>query len=619
MATPKLKVYKLSRGYSEDADDDIQQSTSDELLPIVDKNTIPDDALYLKGVTARTEVLTSLGSNITEILTVTLDVMQLTSFPLINSGFFVPVFTDIDGVIDSVEYTVNSTTGAVTFTVTPNGNVSTNYWMVGGASSTTWMSTYYPIYSGLNYMFRDRVVDTSLDLYTDAEYTLTKVTGLYTFTVSIIAPTATYYQETSDAFIFVSDFPNWVTGMQKTGASTRSKLRTNPDVFKGIKDYPGDDSEDELGTPIIQGAIPEWQEIGFQIDYRKGIVIFSEEVDSVADPVRANFAYYKGIDNATSQVLELTSTLNGYTYKAVNEKFFPNSHDKRWVTRNISGLMPINFYDGGIITPQLLTVSPYSVLTTRQINALVTGGTYDLGTSYVQHMISFSGLEGEQAIVIVNGVSYIVSNMGGEFVWDLGGAGQYLFTTIGESITRTADNYQFSIVWNGIGSFVFTIDDFVEIVYSSSSSSISASSISNSSSSGSFAMSGYGGFRVEGAGTLVSDGDYYQIDDATHNDQILYTNLSDRNEKIYYSTTLARWCIGQLENDCKYYSYEKGVSADIEGLFIAGVGIVPVPDITPVNYFDGESSSASMSSSSSYSSSSTSFSSSSTSSSSSLS
>ena len=111
MATPKLKVYKLSRGYSQDADNDVQQRTNDELLPIVDKNNIPDDAYFLKGATVRTESLNSLGSNVTETLTVTADKIQLTSFPLINDGYYVPSFSDLDGAIDSAEYTVNATTG----------------------------------------------------------------------------------------------------------------------------------------------------------------------------------------------------------------------------------------------------------------------------------------------------------------------------------------------------------------------------------------------------------------------------------------------------------------------------------------------------------------------------
>ena len=50
MATPKIKIYRLFKGYSSTNDNDIQGATNDELLPIKQKKLMPAEAYELVGV-----------------------------------------------------------------------------------------------------------------------------------------------------------------------------------------------------------------------------------------------------------------------------------------------------------------------------------------------------------------------------------------------------------------------------------------------------------------------------------------------------------------------------------------------------------------------------------------
>ena len=50
MSTPKIKVYRLDKGYNKDADNDIQTKVNSELLPFIQKKSKPTDAYYLTGI-----------------------------------------------------------------------------------------------------------------------------------------------------------------------------------------------------------------------------------------------------------------------------------------------------------------------------------------------------------------------------------------------------------------------------------------------------------------------------------------------------------------------------------------------------------------------------------------
>lgn len=69
----------------------------------------------------------------------------------------------------------------------------------------------------------------------------------------------------------------------------------------------------------------------------------------------------------------------------------------------------------------------------------------------------FTGGSGTTAIVDISGNSFVVGNVSGDFVWDIGGIDEHIFTTINESIFITINGFVYSVVFNGFGSLIFTI------------------------------------------------------------------------------------------------------------------------------------------------------------------
>lgn len=61
MATPKIKIYKLPIGYNQN-DTDIQSVNNDELLPVINKPTLLEDAYELVGVKKISEHVKKIGS-----------------------------------------------------------------------------------------------------------------------------------------------------------------------------------------------------------------------------------------------------------------------------------------------------------------------------------------------------------------------------------------------------------------------------------------------------------------------------------------------------------------------------------------------------------------------------
>lgn len=157
-----------------------------------------------------------------------------------------------------------------------------------------------------------------------------------------------YYYQNSPTKLFVSDYQCWVT----------QHLRNNPDIFYGKKDYQGDDYIDANDNAIATGLIPCYLEDGYTIQYRNGAVSFgasrqdlnytgglqtsvSLSQDQATGVIkggiaRANFAYYAGLQNVIQQKLDYDPSYagGGYKYKAINDKQYPDSINKRWVSRN---------------------------------------------------------------------------------------------------------------------------------------------------------------------------------------------------------------------------------------------------------------------------------------------
>ena len=169
-------------------------------------------------------------------------------------------------------------------------------------------------------------------------------------------------------------------------------------------------------------------------------------------------------------MLDLVGTTNGFTYQAVGEIWFPDAHGKRWVTRNDS-VMPINFYVDGVVTPALLSVAPYDVPTAVTDTELDESESVTIDVGETQVILRYVGGTDTSATVVVNGVSFIVGDVAGSFVWDIGGDQEYAFTAIGDYVIATALSYTFTVTWIGTGSFYLAIEGFTEASSSSSSSS----------------------------------------------------------------------------------------------------------------------------------------------------
>ena len=108
--------------------------------------------------------------------------------------------------------------------------------------------------------------------------------------------------------------------------------------------------------------------------------------------------------------------------------------------------------------------------------------------------VSFTGEVGTTATVVLNPDNpttptqylYTVGNVAGSFVWDIGGV-NYIFGFVGDSYTQNAGGNLYKIVYDGLGSLLFTValldNPSSSSISSSSSSSISSESSSSSSSS----------------------------------------------------------------------------------------------------------------------------------------
>lgn len=85
------------------------------------------------------------------------------------------------------------------------------------------------------------------------------------------------------------------------------------------------------------------------------------------------------------------------------------------------------------------------------------GETFTLLPSMVNQSFIFTGESGTTSEIILSGYTSIISNVGGNFVWDLGGVEEHLFTIIGETINPIYNGTMFDITWDGNGSLLFTI------------------------------------------------------------------------------------------------------------------------------------------------------------------
>lgn len=71
---------------------------------------------------------------------------------------------------------------------------------------------------------------------------------------------------------------------------------------------------------------------------------------------------------------------------------------------------------------------------------------------------SFLGEPGETATLYIDGETKIIGNVEGDFVFDIDGDDEYMFTVVDETTTISINGIQYNITWNGSGSHLFSID-----------------------------------------------------------------------------------------------------------------------------------------------------------------
>jgi hypothetical protein len=384
VASPKLKLYQLPVGYAPENDNDVQTLTGDELLPVIDKSKLLEEAAVLTPIwpsnnsycspynlaVARAEYPLSpnnsadqspVGILLEDCLIGPSGFLELRVLAADNTPYVQANLTDpqpsgwavvlAGGVPDHIHF--------YQITPLPSGAKISTFTTVDATASPTdtWALSHDLPYDGLNESFNKVIVRVGA-----AAPILIAPSGTNREYIRLAAPTSGpvradfWYEDTSSKY-FCGESENWVG----------DHLNMWPDVFVGTENYPGDSSSvtsvDINGNPVTTLVDPGWvpafrEPSTYQMDFRRGLVTFGEIIDtSLIDDqghdlgmVRANYAHLVGIGNVTSQALTVIASTSGRRFKASSDVVYPNSIGKRWVGRNDSYL-PRNFYVDGVLTP----------------------------------------------------------------------------------------------------------------------------------------------------------------------------------------------------------------------------------------------------------------------------
>ncbi len=359
MGVPFIKIYALPAGYSETGDTDIQSASNDELLPVVDRSQLLQDAVALTGIVPYLEESLQPVD-----LVIGRDTYDLTSPGATTQtpvGIAVGDIVDARGYLGIVVYDgLGDPVDEENWTFDEDGfTFASGFEPVSGWVScfvkhslphTAWALARDTPYGGANQSFNTIVVRVDggqTELATTAD-----VNTAHIVTSSADEVLATYAVTLTNTKWFIGEYNNWIT----------DHLRMNPDVFVGEIDYPGDATEVD-DVPYEPGLLPQFREIGtYTIDARRGMVGFPEDIDSETDVVKALYAHLYQIDNVTGQRLDVVPMTGGLSYRATAETAFPASHGKRWV-RQVRDALPMSVYLNGEAVPQITTTIPYDQLT----------------------------------------------------------------------------------------------------------------------------------------------------------------------------------------------------------------------------------------------------------------
>ena len=374
MGSPRIKIYELPSGFSEDADTDIQYHAADELLPVVPKVELLVQVKTSPALTGIVPVRPEPAPKTTgdlicfdqaggaHVHPLTLNTAQPGYFTVDDGGVawadllwepignLGPVFKDADSqVIPASEYTVNA--NGVEFSGNSLGITVTAYHKAAVGASSTFAFLGDTFYRGTNGEWNYVAIQKDGGAWT-------RITapddGVGYITVASVGTDvkARYAYSKAKTRWFIAEHSNWVGG----------HLRMWPDVFVGETDYPGDRYIDAQGAEQEPGNMPAHRDVGtYVVNFREGMVEFPAEIDGNAAPVKVNYAYLANIANVTSQVLDPVAGSNNTQYRAQSEAVFADSHGKRWVGRD-DDYTPINIYVDGELTPKPTTVPLFDAL-----------------------------------------------------------------------------------------------------------------------------------------------------------------------------------------------------------------------------------------------------------------
>lgn len=325
MAAPKLKLYLLPPTYTQASDDDVQERTDDELLPVIVKQDALNSVLPMTGVgpvfgnvgypvvwpTATSSASLSNAGSLQYI--VSSGVKPTVLIP--PSGFYSPYIVDGSGhTVPTTGYSIvpNSADASLfdhfQFPSQPAEPLTVHFYQRSTSSTNSRFALPYDNpYQGLNDAI-NRVIatpsGTGNPTYEGLPILPSLVgtnNGIILLPVPAMSVKVKYWWKTSMSQWFAGDHCNWVA----------DHMLMWPDVFVGSEDYPGDNGTIN-GTPVVQGVVPEYVPNGtYSIDYRNGVVRFPQKIDSTVTPVSANYSYLAGIQNVTGQVLD--SVANNYS------------------------------------------------------------------------------------------------------------------------------------------------------------------------------------------------------------------------------------------------------------------------------------------------------------------
>jgi hypothetical protein len=99
----------------------------------------------------------------------------------------------------------------------------------------------------------------------------------------------------------------------------------------------------------------------------------------------------------------------------------------------------------------------FEFLVNYQYIYAVAGSSYTFNQNFDNSVIKYTGANNTNSTLIVSSSTFIFGNVGGQFVFDIGGPNEHTFTYVGENYSIRFDGFIYTIIWDGFGSLIFSI------------------------------------------------------------------------------------------------------------------------------------------------------------------